>query len=100
MLVVPLIAVSAQRLSIVLAGQACDLAVYQKSTGLYLDLAVSNVPLLYGVQCLNGTRLVLDAYHGFIGDFAFYDMQGNSDPVSTGLGDRYILAYLELSDLT
>jgi hypothetical protein len=100
MLIVPLIPTPAQKLSIVLAGQACDIAVYQKSTGLYLDLAVNAAPMLYGVLCLNGVQLVIDAYHGFIGDLAFYDTQGLSDPFYTGLGDRYILAYLEVTDLS
>jgi hypothetical protein len=34
-----------------------------------------------------------------VGDFAFWDMQGSTDPACTGLGPRYLLYYLEKPDL-
>jgi hypothetical protein len=36
---------------------------------------------------------VRDEYLGFIGDLAFFDTQGMTDPDWTGLGSRYILGY-------
>lgn len=100
MLQMPLAAVPSQTFSIVLAGQNCQLAVYQKSTGLYMDLVVNGTPVTTCVRCVEGARLLLDRkYLGFIGDFGFIDTQGNSDPVYTGLGSRWQLLYLEASDL-
>jgi hypothetical protein len=36
---------------------------------------------------------------GFIGDLIFIDTQGTSDPNYTGLGSRFLLAYLSPTDL-
>jgi hypothetical protein len=43
--------------------------------------------------------MVRETYLGFIGDLSFTDTQGTSDPVYTGLGSRFVLLYLEASDL-
>lgn len=97
---VPLAAVPAQTLSIILGGQNCQLSVYQKSTGLYLDLALGGVPILTAMICRNAARLLLDReYLGFVGDFMFIDTQAPSlftgtDPVFSGLGAQYQLVYL------
>lgn len=100
MLQVPLNAVPSQTFGIVLAGQNCQMAVYQKTTGLYLDLIVNGTPILNTMRCVEGARLLLDRqYLGVIGDFGFIDTQGNSDPDYTGLGSRWQLLYLEASDL-
>jgi hypothetical protein len=99
MLTIPLQPTPSQSLSIVLANQNCQINVYQKSTGMYLDLAVSNAALIDAVICLDRVRMVREKYLGFIGDLAFVDTQGTSDPVYSGLGARYQLIYLEASDL-
>jgi len=51
------------------------------------------------VLALNLNVIVRSVYFGFIGDLAFYDTQGTSDPVSTGLGSRYVLEYFAPSEL-
>jgi hypothetical protein len=56
-------------------------------------------PILSGVLCENVNRLVRNSYFGFLGDLAFLDNQGTSDPFYTGLGTRYSLIYLEPADL-
>jgi hypothetical protein len=100
MLQVPLAAVASQTLSIVLDGQAAQIAVYVKSTGLYFDLLKDGVPIVNTRIVRNQTRILLDAqYLGFTGDFCFVDTQGTSDPSYDGLGSRYQLIYLEASDL-
>ena len=91
---VALAAIPAQTVTASLGGQTCQITVYQKRTGLYLDLAVNNAPIIYGVLCLNANLIVRDAYLGFSGDLAFYDTQGAQDPDYTGLGGRYQLAYV------
>ena len=100
MLVVPLQAVPSQKVAVTLANQVCQIAVYQKLSGLYVDLYVNNVLIVGGVIVENLNRIVRDAYFGFIGDLAFFDTQGTDDPVFSGLGGRFGLAYLEAADLS
>lgn len=99
MLTVPLQAVPSQSLSISLSGQACQLDVYQKSTGLFMDVYVNDELIIGGVICENINRIVRDLYLGFLGDFVFIDTQGTDDPYYTGLGDQFQLVYLEPDDL-
>lgn len=98
MLVVPTQPLPNQVLQVVLGGQACTIHLYQKSTGLYLDLAVNDVPIVSGVLCLVGVRVVRSGYLGFAGDLAFFDTRSGdsaTDQVaSDGLGGRFFLAYL------
>jgi hypothetical protein len=99
MQVIPLRAIPSQIVSISLAGQPCRIAVYQKSTGLFCDLYANDALIIGGVICLNANLIVRDAYLGFIGDLSFFDTQGEDDPDYTGLGSRWLLSYVELSDM-
>lgn len=97
---VPLAAVPSQKFGTVLGGQNCTISVYQKTTGLYFDMQLNGAPFTSTVRCLNVARLCEDRqYLGFVGDFIFYDTQGKSDPDYTGLGDRFVLIYLEAADV-
>jgi hypothetical protein len=96
---VPLLATPSQVLSVALGGQSVQLAIYQKLLGMYMNVQVNNVPIIGGVICQDRNRIVRSLYLGFLGDLMFYDNQGNTDPVYTGLGSRYTLLYLELTDL-
>lgn len=100
MLVVPLQSLPSQTVSVTLGGQACDVHVYQRSTGLYLDLSVSSALVIGGVIAHDRNRLVRSAYLGFVGDLAFVDTQGTSDPDYTGLADRFLLIYFTPEELT
>jgi hypothetical protein len=97
---IPLQAVPSQSLSVLLAGQNCQINVYQKSTGMYLDLSINNAPVLTAVMCRDRVRLIRQTYHGFVGDLVFVDTQGRSDPSYSSLGSRFALVYLEAGDLT
>jgi hypothetical protein len=66
---------------------------------LYADLYVNNAPVVNGVVCQNLNRVVRDDYLGFIGDLMFQDTQGTSDPLSPGLGTRFLFCYLEANDV-
>jgi len=96
---IPLQAVPSQSLSVLLASQNCQINVYQKSTGLFIDLSMNNSPVLTTVICRDRVRLIRQSYHGFVGDLAFVDTQGKSDPDYAGLAGRFALAYLEAADL-
>jgi hypothetical protein len=104
--VIPISDVYSQNLTVQLAGQNCQINLYQKSTGFFCDLYVNNAPIITGVICQNLNRIVRSLYLGFIGDLCFYDTQGSIlppstglDPSSPGLGTRYLFLYLSPSDL-
>jgi hypothetical protein len=99
MQVLPIQPVPAQTFNVILASQQCTITLRQRSTGLFIDLYVSDALIIGGVICQNLNVIVRDAHLGFIGDLAFFDTQGTADPVSTGLGSRYVLLYLSPSDL-
>jgi hypothetical protein len=99
MLIVPLTSVASQTVRISLGGQACKINVFEKSTGVYLDLYVNDSPIITGRLCMNNNKLVRDAYLGFVGDLVFVDSQGSQDPTSDGIGSRFALTYLEAGDL-
>ena len=99
MVIIPLQAAPSQVLTVELDSQVCEIKIYQKFYGLFLDLYVNNALIIGGVLCENLNRIVRSAYLGFTGDLMFIDNQGSSDPTYKGLGDRYSLAYLEASDL-
>lgn len=98
MQIIPTSPVPSQMLTTSLAGQSCQIKVYQKTTGLYIDLSVNDVLIIGGVIALNANLIVRDSYLGFIGDLAFFDTQDSEDPDYTGLGSRFILAYIEKSE--
>lgn len=99
MQIIPLVDAYSQTLSTTLGGQSCRVNVYQKATGLFLDLYVADALIIGGVICQNGNPIVRDAYLNFVGELMFIDNQGSSDPTTPGLGTRYSLVYLEASDL-
>ena len=96
---VPILDTYAQTFKATLGGQACRIEILQKSTGMFCSLWVGDAPIVTGVACRNLGPIVRSTYLGFIGDLAFFDTQGVSDPSSPGLGSRYLLQYLEPADL-
>ena len=100
MLIVPLQPLPSQTVNALLNNQATTLNVYQKNAlGLYVDVLLNNALIIGGVIAENLNRIVRSVYLGFIGDLCFIDNEGSTDPVYTGLGTRYSLAYLETTDL-
>ena len=91
--------VYSQTFNVAVAGQACTVNLYQKSTGFYCDVLINNAVVIAGVLCENLNKIVRDLYLGVIGDFVFRDTQGTSDPSSPGLGTRFQFLYLETKDL-
>ena len=85
--------VPSQTLTIQLGTQQCTINVYQKSTGLYLDLKVAGTQILNTMLCLDRVALIRESYLGFIGQLFFVDTQGTDDPYYTGFGTRFILVY-------
>ncbi|MFM9934198.1 phage baseplate plug family protein [Achromobacter xylosoxidans] len=96
---IPLRAVPAQTCCVVLGGQNCQVSVYQKSTGVYLDLQVNHEPVAMAVLCHDRVWLIRETYSGFVGDLTFVDTQGRDDPVYKGFGGRFQLMYRESTHL-
>jgi hypothetical protein len=113
MQIIPINDAPNQQIKATLAAQNCLINLYQLDNTsvaandpeitatqvLYMDVYVGLTLIIGGVVCQNENRIVRNTYLGFIGDLAFYDTMGSNDPTSPGLGTRYQLCYLELSDL-
>lgn len=99
MRIIPLTAIPAQEITVDLGGQVCQIRVYQKFFGLFVDLYVQNSLIIGGVIAQNLNRIVRSAYLGFVGDLCFIDNEGTADPDYTGLGGRFSLAYLEATEV-
>lgn len=113
MLTIPLAPVASQTLQFVAAGQNCQMSVYTNDGFDYndptlntekeyiaIDFAYNGIQVTSAQNCLNVTRLLKNRkYLGFVGDFMFVDTQGSDDPQFAGLGSRWVLLYLEASDL-
>lgn len=99
MQIIPIKALPNQAVTVTLAGQNCQVNIYQKLYGLFLDLYVNNTLVIAGALALDRNLLVRSAYLGFVGDLTFVDKQGTSDPTYDGLNSRYFLAYIAQSEL-
>lgn len=95
---IPLSAIPAQQFNVVLNDQACTITLRQKSTGLFLDMALAGTTIAQGLLCRNLVKVLRAGYRGFVGDLVFMDTQGSSDPAYAGLGTRFVLMYLETSN--
>ena len=94
MLQIPIQPVSNQRLAVVLAGQTCQLYIYTKPQGMFVDINADGVNVSLGVIARDGVPLNACDYSTFQGNFYFVDTQGSSDPAPSGLGSRYQLVYV------
>lgn len=99
MQIIPIQAEPNQAITVTLANQACQINVYQKLYGLFVDLYVSGALVVAGTPALDRNLIVRSTYLGFAGDLVFIDTQGTDDPTYTGLGSRFQLAYVEASEL-
>lgn len=98
MLELPLEATPNQELLITLDDQDCVVAVYQRGTRLYLDVAVSGQIVRQGAICQPGERIVQGATAAFRGQLYFVDQRAQPDqqaaPQWEGLGTRWRLYWL------
>lgn len=94
---VPLSATASQSLNIVLNQQLVRLDVYQRSTGLFMDVWQNGARVVAGAICQNMNPVIHADYLGLGGDFVFVDTQGTDDPSYDGLGDRFVLTFTATS---
>jgi len=93
MVTIPLVAEPSQMLNVILGSQNCEISVYQKTTGMFIDLIVDGNPVLNARICRNMVNLVTQPYLPFAGALFFSDSKGDNDPDYTGLGSRFYLIY-------
>jgi len=93
MVTIPLVAEPSQMLNVILGSQNCEISVYQKTTGMFIDLIVDGNPVLNARICRNMVNLVTQPYLPFAGTLFFSDSKGDNDPDYTGLGSRFYLIY-------
>lgn len=99
MIGVPTQPVASQTLQISLGGQSVQIALRQNGNAIYMDMSYNTIQVVNTRICRDRQRLLLDAqYHGFKGDFAFVDTQGESDPFYRGLGSRFVLYYIGVDE--
>ena len=91
---VPLQPVPSQSTKVVLGGQNCQILVYQKPQGVFVDINADGVDISVGTIARDAVPLISREYAGFIGNLIFIDTQGSDDPSYEGLGDRWTLVYL------
>lgn len=94
MLQIPLQPIPAQISKVVLNGQNCQLSIFQKERGLFVDINVNGVDIVTAVIARDAVPLICREYAGFSGNLLFIDTQGSSDPSYDGLGSRFSLVYL------
>lgn len=100
MQIVPLQAVPNQAVIVTLEQQLTQINVYQTIGGVFVDIYKDNALVVSGVIAENLNPIIRSLYLGYSGDFAFIDQQGDTDPYYTGLGSRYVLAYLTAAELS
>lgn len=91
---VPLQPVPSQSTKVVLGGQNCQILVYQKPQGVFVDINADGVDISVGTIARDAVPLISREYAGFFGNLLFIDSQGSADPSYEGLGDRFALVYL------
>lgn len=101
---IPLQSIPSQKILTTLGGgQLVQLNIYTRRYGMFMDVYVNDVLEIGAVVCQNLNRIIRNQYLNravdFSGDFLFKDLQGSSDPVYTGLGDRYQLFYVTDDEL-
>lgn len=99
MQVIPLQPIPSQSIEITLAGQPCTINLWQTAYGMFATVLLNGVIVVSTVPCENLNRIVRGVYLGFVGDLAFLDLQGSSDPVFSGLGTRFVLLYLSPTEV-
>jgi hypothetical protein len=90
---IPLIAQVAQSIKIVLDEQACEIQIRERLGNLYMSMVVDGVESWNNYVCYNQQNIKPFTYMPFRGGLYFVDIEGDTDPVSSGLNTRYFLVF-------
>ena len=86
--------VPSQITKVVLGAQNCQILIYQKPQGMFVDINVNGSDIVTGVIARDAVPLVCRHYVGFSGNILFIDTQGKDGPNYKGFGTRFSLVYL------
>lgn len=92
--IIPLQQVPSQQFSINLNNQPCTIKVHQRDGHVYVDLYVNGEAVVLGALARDRVGLTRHAYLPFNGELLFVDTHGGDDANYTGVGERWLLAYL------
>lgn len=95
---IPLQPLQAQALKVVLDEQACEISIRERLGVLYMSMTVDGVVAWNNYACYNRQNIKPFAYMPFSGAVYFVDIQGETDPVASGLNSRYFLVYISPED--
>ena len=98
MLEIPIQPVPSQLVKAVLASQNCQISIYQKAQGVFVDLNSNGSDIEIATLAHDIVALNSRVYSSFIGNLLFLDSQGNDDPTYTGFGIRFHLLYLTAAE--
>jgi len=99
-LTIPIQAVPNQIVLCVLSNQNCQINIYLRAGSIFVDLNSNGVDMCIGCLALNGVPLdACNSYDGFQGNLYFIDTQGIDDPQYTGFNSRWMLMYLDASEV-
>lgn len=90
---IPLQAVPAQAVQVLLNGQPCVVTLRQIGGRQYLSLSLQGTVICENVLLQDRSAVVRAPYMGFVGDLAAVDTQGGDAPQYTGWGTRWLLLY-------
>ena len=82
-----------QDFSCVLDGQQALITLETTDYGLFMTAAYNGVSIASSRLCLDRTNINSAGYLGLPQALFFADLQGQTDPVWTGFGTRYVLCY-------
>lgn len=95
MQIIPLRAIPAQVLQVVLDGQECTISLYWRWGRLYMDLDAGAAAVCRGALCQNGASITQYPSITFSGSLHFWDtLNRQAAPRYEELGGRFILVYL------
>ena len=98
MVEIPLQALPAQRLNVVLDDQNCTIHIYWRWGRCFMDLSVDDTEIFTGAICQNIQAVNQSPSIYFAGLFYFFDTLGDVAPQWDGLGDRWRLFFLSAGE--
>ncbi|MDR3389082.1 MAG: hypothetical protein P4L92_18735 [Rudaea sp.] len=84
--------------SCILDGQSAQIKLETTDYGLYATVNYNGVEIATSRLCLDRTDINSARYLGMPQALFFADLQGQTDPVYTGFGTRYVLCYGDPQD--
>jgi hypothetical protein len=94
-MIIPVQALPNQKFNVDLDGQNCEIEILMRGLSLYMNLSIDDKVIQNGMICLNNVDIIQYNHLPFKGRMFFQDTQGNLDPLYYGLGDRWILNYVQ-----